>query len=177
MSQRRTKQVQKMKASIAAEHELTELYAAWVQEVKAMPPSSERDLSLRAGSRVYREVGRLQKEVDRQGKTENIAARFAEAVEMAKASVLPKKRVTYLNTIVALRELSDLNTAWYKAEIRSKEEQAWMLRQTRRLALEIVAGHIDALAERFQQSTHLAEEQHHQEEEQNGKDGTNSDDI
>ncbi len=97
---------------------------------------------------MFREVQRLQFELS-QGKISNISERFASAVENIEASTQHKRKITYLNMVATIRELSDLNIKWYKAMPRSKSEQAWMLRQTRHLMLEIAVGNIDNLSERF----------------------------
>ncbi|MGB8346596.1 MAG: hypothetical protein WCD86_17045 [Ktedonobacteraceae bacterium] len=126
----------------AAAKELTALYQAWVDEEKQHPRSQ------RTESRVYKEVGRLSKEIFN-GKTEHIAERFQQAVELAVASTLPKRKGTYLKTLAALRHLLNLHTAWANAEPRSTAEQQKMLHQLRRLLYEIAAGEIEQIAERF----------------------------
>jgi hypothetical protein len=133
---------EKIAAQIRAEQELRACYESWYKTCLAAGKIEH------LASRVYREVQRLQLEVS-QGQVGNIGERFAEAVMNIEASILPRRKITYLNMVATIRELSDLNIKWYKAAPRSKSDQAWMLRQTRHLMLEIAAGNIDNLAERF----------------------------
>lgn len=140
------KQQRELEALHAARTELSELFSAWLEEYK-------QDLTIpeRTASRLQREIGRIEKEITT-GKTANIAERFAEAVEIARTATLPRVRVTYLKTIDALQELVTLSREWYQGGQRSKQDQARMLRYTRRLLLEIEAGHIENLAQRFRQT-------------------------
>ncbi len=131
-----------------AEQELRACYESWY---KACVESGRLE---KLESRVFREVQRLQFELS-QGKISNISERFASAVENIEASTQHKRKITYLNMVATIRELSDLNIKWYKAMPRSKSEQAWMLRQTRHLMLEIAAGNIDNLSERFRLMTEM----------------------
>ncbi len=135
-------EIHKIEDQLSAEQELRACYESWY---KACVESGRLEY---LESRVFREVQHLQLELS-QGKTANISERFAAAVENVEASTQHKRKITYLNMVATIRELSDLNIKWYKAMPRSKSDQAWMLRQTRHLLLEIAAGNIDNLAERF----------------------------
>jgi hypothetical protein len=133
---------EKIEAQTRAELELRACYESWYKTCVEMEKLEHFE------SRVFREVQRLQREVS-QGQLDNIGERFAAAVRSIESSVQPRRKITYLNMVATIRELSDLNLKWYKAAPRSKSDQAWMLRQNRHLMLEIAAGKIDNLAERF----------------------------
>ncbi len=133
---------EKKEEQIRAEQELRACYESWYKA----RAEAERIEGLER--LVFREVQRLQHELS-QGQTTNIGERFAAAVEQIEASTQRRRKITYLNMVATIRELSDLNIKWYKAAPRSKSEQAWMLRQTRHLMLELAAGNIDNLGERF----------------------------
>jgi hypothetical protein len=133
---------EKIAAQMRAEQELRDCYESWYKTCL------EEGRIERLASCVFREVQRLQLEVG-QGQVDKISERFAAAVKNSEASIQPRRKITYLNMVATIRELSELNIKWYKAAPRSKPDQAWMLRQTRHLMLEIAAGNIDNLAERF----------------------------
>lgn len=141
------KQLEKLERITQAHEELRQLFKAWLEEEYQGNP----EIPNRAADLVYREVNRLDKEIDA-GKLATIPERFEKAKELALAAALPKKRVTYLRTLDALQDLLTLSRAWYKAGPRSAQEQAQELHHLRRLLLEIAAGHLEDLATRFQQA-------------------------
>jgi hypothetical protein len=133
-----------LEIQIRAEQELRACYESWYRS--CVETGNVEQLE----GRVLREVQRLQRELG-QGLADNIGERFAAAVAGVEVSIQPRRKTTYLNMIATIRELSELNIRWYKAAPRSKSDQAWMLRQTRHLMLELTAGDIDNLPTRFQQ--------------------------
>ncbi len=134
---------EKIEEQIWAEQELRACYESWYKACVAAGKIEYLE------SRVFREVQRLLHELS-QGQLADISERFSAAVKsVEEASIPPRRKITYLNMVATIRELSDLNIKWYKAAPRSKSDQAWMLRQTRHLMLEIAAGNIDNLSERF----------------------------
>ncbi len=143
-----------------ASDQLLALYRAWLKSTEYPD---------RTQTRVGKAVDRLIDEIYK-GKTQNLEQRFTQVVEQAVVSTLPRKRLTYLKFSKALQELVELNTQWYQVAPRSKAEQDALLRKLRLLLLEIEAGQVDNIAERFhqamqqQQSQQEVEGDHHPQE-------------
>lgn len=146
------KREQQFREHSAMADRLQTLLGEWLDEAERLERPE------RAKNRMHKEAQILLKEIHA-GKMNDSDRRFAEAAERVVASTLPKKRVTYLKTLSALGELVRLHTAWAEAETRSKAEQDRMLRQLRLQLLQIEAGHLEELAERFRQATLATEEQ------------------
>jgi transcriptional regulator with XRE-family HTH domain len=88
-----------------------------------------------------------------------------EELGLEKKPTQPKTSPTYATLSQALQELVERNTQWAEAGIRTDAEKERMVNMIRQLLLEIEAGKVDRVAERFDQVMLAQSDQSDSEEE------------
>ncbi|HLG77019.1 MAG TPA: hypothetical protein VKX46_11440 [Ktedonobacteraceae bacterium] len=78
---------------------------------------------------------------------------MARSISSKTAFQLPRRQVSYLRMVAAMRELADLSEQWYQFQRHTEWEEMWVLRKVRRMLVEIEAGYVENLAERFRLET------------------------
>lgn len=130
---------------VEASDQVQALFQAWLN---AAPPAGR---SKRVENQVQRAAEQLLDEIYA-GKTQNVAARFQQAIERIQAAHLPKKKVTFLQTLDALQELLHVSRQWHQSTSHTQAEEDHALHKLHILLREVEAGQIENVAARFHQT-------------------------
>lgn len=152
-AERQIRQYERMREREQRQRERRAASASLWNRFKAWAETGEG--SQRTFERMKRDVVHLCKEIETKPKKypqideAALDGYFTQVKERAISETLPRRRVTYLQMMAALRELVTLNTQWLQEQPRSKAEQAHMLGIVRLLLREVEAGHLEDIAGRF----------------------------
>jgi hypothetical protein len=89
--------------------------------------------------------------IDRKAKIDRLDEKFTKLAKKVEAESVTRKAVSLQKMLAALQETINLHNDWLQQAKRSLSEKAAMSRNLHKLLLEIEAGQIENLAERFQQ--------------------------
>jgi hypothetical protein len=125
-----------------ASNQVTTLLQQWLD---AAPPHGRPK---RLEDQMQKAVSQLITEIYA-GKTEKVEERFRHLVEQTEVAHLPKKKVTFLQTLDAMQRVLNASRQWHQSAAHSRTEQD---RALHKLLREVEAGWVENIDERFHQA-------------------------